>query len=193
MSNSIPSLPSDLKPFAFLLDVDGTILDLAPTPRGVFVSHELRDTLTRLWQRTDGGVAFVSGRPVSELDLIFSPLQLPAIGGHGAELRTTPGAAPEAPRLPALDPAVKRQFAAIAEAGPGIILEDKGYSLALHYRLAPDKEDLVRAAELLHQLQQELETTRDDRPKFLPRGVRPKTMHRDDTRRYLDEGESIHT
>jgi trehalose 6-phosphate phosphatase len=41
---------------------------------------------------------------------------------------------------------VKRQFAAIAEAGPGIILEDKGYSLALHYRLAPDKEDLVRAA-----------------------------------------------
>src|SRR5260370_8898264 len=105
-------------PFAFLLDVDGTILDLAPTPRGVFVSHELRDTLTRLWQRTDGGVAFVSGRPVSELDLIFSPLQLPAIGGHGAELRTTAGPAPEAPRLPALDPPVKRQFAAIAEAGP---------------------------------------------------------------------------
>jgi len=99
MSNSIPSLPADLKQFAFLLDVDGTILDLAPTPREVFVSHELRDTLARLWKRTDGGVAFVSGRPVSELDLIFSPLQLPAIGGHGAELRTTPGAAPPSPRL----------------------------------------------------------------------------------------------
>src|SRR5437016_14647489 len=97
MSNPILSLPAALDQFAFLLDVDGTILDLAPTPREVFVSHELRDTLTRLWQRTDGGVAFVSGRPVSELDLIFSPLQLPAIGGHGAELRTTPGAAPEAP------------------------------------------------------------------------------------------------
>src|SRR5262249_119584 len=60
--------------------------------------------------------------------------------------RTAPGAAPEAPRLPAFQPAVKRQFAAIAEAGPGIILEDKGYSLALHYRLAPDKEGMVRAA-----------------------------------------------
>jgi trehalose 6-phosphate phosphatase len=145
MSNRIPSLPADLKQLAFLLDVDGTILDLAPTPREVFVSHALRDTLARLWERTVGGVAFVSGRPVSELDLIFSPLQLPAIGGHGAELRTTAGAAPEAPRLPSLDPKVKRQFAAIAEAGPGIILEDKGYSLALHYRLAPDKEDVVRA------------------------------------------------
>jgi trehalose 6-phosphate phosphatase len=146
MSKSIPPLPAPLSRFAILLDVDGTILDLAPTPREVFVSHALRDTLARLWERTEGGIAFVSGRPVSELDLIFSPLQLPAIGGHGAELRRIAGAAPEAPRLRPLDPGLKRQFAAIAEAGPGIILEDKGYSLALHYRLAPDKEPLVRAA-----------------------------------------------
>src|SRR5205085_9750111 len=63
-----------------------------------------------------------------------------------AELRIAIGAMPEAPRLPPLDPAVKRRFAAIAEAGPGIILEDKGYSLALHYRLSPDKERFVREA-----------------------------------------------
>src|SRR5262249_61324033 len=130
MSNSIPSLPADLKQLAFLLDVDGTILDIAPTPREVFVSHELRATLARLWKRTDGGVAFVSGRPVNELDLIFSPLQLPAIGGHGAELRTAPGAAPGAPRLPALDPAVKRQFAALPGARSRLILGGTGYSLA---------------------------------------------------------------
>jgi trehalose 6-phosphate phosphatase len=146
MLNPISSLSDALNQYAILLDVDGTILDLAPTPREVFVSHSLRDTLARLWKRTEGGIAFVSGRPVSELDLIFSPLQLPAIGGHGAELRTIAGATPSAPRLPPLDPALKRQFAAIAEAGPGIILEDKGYSLALHYRLAPEKEDVVRAA-----------------------------------------------
>ena len=146
MSNSIPPLPTDLARLAILLDVDGTLLDLAPTPREVFVSHALRETLARLWKRTDGAVAFVSGRPVSELDLIFSPLRLPAIGGHGAELRVLPGTAPEAPRLPPLDPDVKRRFAAIAESGPGIVLEDKGYSLALHYRLAPDKEHVVREA-----------------------------------------------
>jgi trehalose 6-phosphate phosphatase len=146
MTNRIPSLPADLGKLALLLDVDGTILDLAPTPREVFVSHALRATLARLWERTGGALAFVSGRPVSELDLIFSPLQLPAIGGHGAELRVVASAAPETPRLPPLDPGVKRQFAAIAEAGPGIVLEDKGYSLALHYRLAPDKEATVRAA-----------------------------------------------
>ena len=132
MSNRIPSLPVGLKQLAVLLDVDGTLLDFAPTPREVFVSHALRETLERLWERTGGALAFVSGRPVSELDLIFSPLQLPAIGGHGAELRAVAGASPEAPRLPPLDPAVKRRFAAIAEVGRGIVLEDKGYSLALH-------------------------------------------------------------
>jgi trehalose 6-phosphate phosphatase len=143
MPNAIPSLPPDLNKLAILLDVDGSILDLAPSPREVVVPHALRDTLARLSERTGGAVAFVSGRPVSELDLIFSPLELPAIGGHGAELRTRAGVPPEAPRLPPLDPGVKRKFAAIAEAGPGIILEDKGYSLALHYRLAPQKERLV--------------------------------------------------
>src|SRR5690606_34046265 len=76
----------------------------------------------------------------------FSPLQLPAVGGHGCEFRLTPsgpmhpaGAAP----LPAQ---VKRLFATVADAGPGIIVEDKKYSIALHYRLAPDMEDHVRKA-----------------------------------------------
>jgi trehalose 6-phosphate phosphatase len=146
MSRPAPPLPADLKKTAILLDVDGTILDLAPTPREVLVPHSLRDILGRLWERTGGAVAFVSGRPVNELDLIFSPLQLPAIGGHGAELRIVAGAATKQSRLPLLDANVKREFAAIAEAGPGIILEDKGYSLALHYRLAPDKEPVVREA-----------------------------------------------
>jgi trehalose 6-phosphate phosphatase len=146
MTFSAPSLPADLEKTAILLDVDGTILDLAPTPRQIFVPHSLRDTLARLSKRTGGAVAFVSGRPISELDLIFSPLQLPAIGGHGAEFRISPGEAAMPPRLPLLDADVKRKFAAIAEAGPGIVLEDKGYSLALHYRLAPDKERIVREA-----------------------------------------------
>jgi trehalose 6-phosphate phosphatase len=143
MPNAIPSLPPDLNKLAILLDVDGSILDLAPSPREVVVPHALRDTLARLSERTGGAVAFVSGRPVSELDLIFSPLELPAIGGHGAELRTAPGAPPEAPRLPPLDPTVRRKLAAIAEDGSGIVIEDKGYSLALHYRQAPHKERLV--------------------------------------------------
>jgi trehalose 6-phosphate phosphatase len=145
-----PTLPADLGRLAILLDVDGTLLNFASTPRQVFVSLQLRDTLARLRMQTNGAVAFVSGRPVSELDLLFAPLQLPAVGGHGAEIRIRSDVAPETSRSPPLDPNIKRKFASIAELGRGIILEDKGYSLAVHYRLAPDKENLVRemAAEI---------------------------------------------
>jgi trehalose 6-phosphate phosphatase len=146
MSNAISTMALDLHEVAILLDVDGTILDLAPTPDEIRVPPSLRQTLTRLWDCTRGALAFVSGRPISALDAIFSPLLLPAIGGHGAELRAVAGVGPEAARLPPLASSVKRKFAAIAEANPGIIVEDKGYSLALHYRLAPDKKDFVRDA-----------------------------------------------
>jgi trehalose 6-phosphate phosphatase len=145
-ARAMPSLPTDPHDLAILLDVDGTLLDLAPTPREVWVPHSLRETLARLWDRTDGALAFVSGRPVSDLDLIFTPLQLPAVGGHGAEIRVLAGTPAGEPRIPPLESRVKRMFAEIAEAGPGIIIEDKGYSLALHYRLAPDKEDIVLRA-----------------------------------------------
>jgi trehalose 6-phosphate phosphatase len=146
MPNAIAPPAIDFHDIAILLDVDGTVLDLAATPREVYVPSSLRQTLLRLWERSDGALAFVSGRPINELDLLFSPLQLPAIGGHGAELRIIADTVAQQPRLPPLDSRVKRAFAAIADAGPGIIIEDKGYSLALHYRLAPEQERTVRNA-----------------------------------------------
>src|ERR1700731_4254518 len=161
ISSRVPRIPEDLERTAILLDVDGTILDLAPTPREVFVPHSLREVLDRLLNRTGGAVAFVSGRPLQELDLIFSPLQLPAIGGHGAEMRTVPGEAAKGPRLSPLDPDVKRRFAAIAEDGPGIILADKGYSLAAHYLLAPPPDLHRRRSGWSHRVRHHARAERD--------------------------------
>jgi trehalose 6-phosphate phosphatase len=147
MTSIASKLPAGFDQVAFLLDVDGTLLDLAPTPREVRVPPGLRETLSRLWQRSGGAVAFVSGRQIDELDLIFSPLQLPAVGGHGAELRpVADGEISKYAELAPLDPRIKRSFATIAELGQGIILEDKEYSLAIHYRLAPDKGRAVLQA-----------------------------------------------
>jgi trehalose 6-phosphate phosphatase len=145
MPNAFP-MATDLSEVALLLDVDGTILDLAPTPGDVFVPPSLHRTLKSLWERTAGALAFVSGRPVGDLDRIFSPLRLPAVGGHGAEMRLLEGEMTRQSRQKPLDAQVKGRFAEIAEAHPGIIVEDKGYSLALHYRLAPDREQFVRQA-----------------------------------------------
>jgi trehalose 6-phosphate phosphatase len=139
------SLVPDLHKCALLLDIDGTILDLAASPQQVWVPAELRQTLARLDSLTGGALALVSGRSLGDIDLIFSPLELAAIGGHGAELRATADAEPLIRAKP-LGAALKRELAALTELGPGILAEDKGYSLALHYRLAPDKGDVVRAA-----------------------------------------------
>jgi trehalose 6-phosphate phosphatase len=139
-------LPLDLQRFAILLDVDGTILDFAPTPREVWVPAGLQDVLLQLLKKTDGAVALVSGRSLEDLDLIFTPLQMAGVGCHGAELRPALDAPQEIPRSPPLDEGIKRRFAAIKNLAPGILLEDKGYSLAVHYRLAPDCEQAVREA-----------------------------------------------
>jgi trehalose 6-phosphate phosphatase len=142
---SPPALP-DPRNTAILLDVDGTILDFAPTPREVFVSVPLRRTLERLLHLTGGALALVSGRPLKELDLLFAPLLLPGAGGHGAEIRLTPEGPIECAAARPLNDDLRRALATIAAAGPGIILEDKEYSLAIHYRLAPDKEAMIRDA-----------------------------------------------
>ena len=91
MDIAAPSLISDLRKRAILLDIDGTILDIAPSPRQVWVPPGLRRTLSRLAELSAGALALVSGRSLNDIDLIFSPLQLAAIGGHGAEMRTSAG------------------------------------------------------------------------------------------------------
>ena len=140
------SLVSHLSETAILLDIDGTLLDLMPTPREVWVPPGLTKTLNRLFARTNGALAMVSGRSLNDIDLIFAPEQFPAVGGHGAEMRIDPDSESVAAHAPPLDKELKRRLAAIAHLSPGILLEDKGYSLALHYRLAPHAEKAIYAA-----------------------------------------------
>ena len=140
------SMVSHLSETAVLLDIDGTLLDLAPTPREVWVPPGLSKTLNRLLQRTGGALALVSGRSLNDIDLIFAPDQYPAVGGHGSEMRLDPDSEAVGAHAPPMDKELKRRLAAIAKLSPGILLEDKGYSLALHYRLAPHAEKAIYAA-----------------------------------------------
>jgi trehalose 6-phosphate phosphatase len=140
------SLVPHLSETAILLDIDGTLLDLAPTPREVWVPPGLAKTLNRLLARTNGALALVSGRSLNDIDLIFAPEQFPAVGGHGAEMRIAIDSEAVASHAPPMDKELKRRLAAIARLSPGILLEDKGYSLALHYRLAPHAEKAIYAA-----------------------------------------------
>ena len=140
------SMLPHLRECAVLLDIDGTLLDLMPTPREVWVPPGLAKTLRRLHERTGGALAMVSGRSLNDIDLIFAPDQFPAVGGHGSEMRIRGDSEAVAGHAPPMDKELKRRLAAIAKLSPGILLEDKGYSLALHYRLAPHAEKAIYAA-----------------------------------------------
>jgi trehalose 6-phosphate phosphatase len=140
----VPPDSQDLRHIAILLDVDGTILDIAPSPGEVHVPASLQRALAVLSERVGGALALVSGRALADVDRIFAPLRLPAIGGHGAELRSAAGSDAERRAAP-LDAGLRAALERLAAAHPGTTIEDKGYSIALHYRLVPELErNLVR-------------------------------------------------
>jgi trehalose 6-phosphate phosphatase len=134
----------DLRTHALLLDVDGTLLDIAAKPHLVEVPADLIETLRRLRDKTGGAIAFVSGREIAVLDKLFQPLRLPAIGGHGAEMRIGEGAATR--RAPDLPEAMRQRLRDEAAAIPSVLTEDKGYSFTLHFRQAAAREDDVLRA-----------------------------------------------
>jgi trehalose 6-phosphate phosphatase len=129
--------PHNLDRLAILLDVDGTLLDIAPTPQAVVVPPDLPRTLSRVRDRLEGALALVSGRTIPEIDQFFAPLQLVAIGGHGAEMRPVSAGPVISGRATPLDVEFKERLKDIADRHPGVLVEDKGYSLALHYRQVP--------------------------------------------------------
>src|SRR5882672_2381023 len=96
-------IPS-LQDCALLLDVDGTLLELASTPSEVRVPPDLRTTMDGLLQRTSGALALVSGRSINDLDTIFAPARFPAVGGHGAEMRLAPGGSVTPSKIQPIDP-----------------------------------------------------------------------------------------
>ncbi len=137
---------SGARKWALFLDIDGTLLDIAATPEAAEVPHDLPGTLLRLAGWLDGAVALVSGRALADIDRMFFPLRLPAAGQHGAELRRVRGGVIEAPgardALDAIRPPVQQKFGGLS----GVLIEDKGMSVAVHYRLAPEHGPYVRAA-----------------------------------------------
>lgn len=126
---------------AFLLDVDGTLIDIGPSPYEVEVPETLKAALAALCARSGGALALVSGRPIRDLDRLFAPLKLPAVGGHGAELRLVD----EVSRIDDLPSDLRRHLLDAVTPGSGIEVEDKGYSVALHYRKAPQHKERLRA------------------------------------------------
>ncbi len=126
---------------ALFLDFDGTLVDIAPRPDAVVVPGGLAELLARLAESLDGALAVVSGRPIAELDAFLAPTRLTAAGLHGLEIRV--GDRVERMAAPSGLQAVRSDLIAAPEAA-GLRIEDKGLSIALHYRHTPERADAVR-------------------------------------------------
>ncbi|MBN6152169.1 trehalose-phosphatase [Xanthomonas sp. AmX2] len=131
---------------ALFLDVDGTLIDFASRPDGVVLLPEVREAVGRISDRLHGALALVSGRPLAQLDQLFAPLRLPAAGLHGHELRADRDARAAMPAdTSSWLHDLHQRAAHLTQAYPGVLVEDKGASLALHWRGAPDAAAQVAA------------------------------------------------
>ncbi len=138
--NNLPAPGSD---WAFFLDVDGTLINIAATPDDIAIDPSVLPTLARLSEAAGGALALISGRPLSDLDRLFAPLKLPSAGLHGIERRNGKGTIfrPSKP-----DDGIKQILDGMHEFArrtPGILVEDKGFTAAIHFRGAPQEEIAV--------------------------------------------------
>lgn len=143
---SLPFPPTDLlRGASLLIDFDGTLVDLVDRPDDVFADAPLRQLLSRLADRGEGGVAIVSGRSIAQLDKMLGPIAhaIGLSGSHGSELRSR-GVSLQPERPAALDVAAER-FQDFATRHPGVLVEIKSFGTALHFRQAPEVEAKARA------------------------------------------------
>jgi trehalose 6-phosphate phosphatase len=132
---------------ALFLDVDGTLLEIAAQPELVCVPRGLAALIASRAKERDGAVALISGRPLAELDQLLRPWHGAAAGLHGIERRRADGS-PDQVLDPAGEAALDRirpKLAAVAGDARGLMLEDKGGTIALHYRAVPEREAEIRA------------------------------------------------
>ena len=133
---------------ALFLDFDGTLAEIAPRPDAVQVEPGLVETLERLRGRLGGALAIVTGRPVAVIDGFLAPARLDTAGLHGVERRvggaTTGSRAEDHPDLRRHVARLQAESAALAN----VLIEDKGASVAVHWRLA-NQDDAARAEDLV--------------------------------------------
>jgi trehalose 6-phosphate phosphatase len=150
----VSSLPAPSVDWAFFFDIDGTLVDISPTPWEVRLERELLERIRELHELTGGALALISGRSIRDIDNVFHGEQLPVAGQHGLERRDARGRISRHRIRAGKLAASRERLREIIPRHDGLLLEDKGLSLALHYRQAPALGSF--AHRLMRTLQEEI-------------------------------------
>ncbi|HEX3538765.1 MAG TPA: trehalose-phosphatase [Stellaceae bacterium] len=132
------------------VDFDGTLVEIAQSPEAVRAPAHLSGLLKQVQERYGGAFALISGRSIAALDDLLQPWRGAAAGLHGGERRRPDGSRADVDPIE-LTPVLADACGAVAAfvaANPPVRLEDKGRTLALHYRAAPElRQEVTRFAE----------------------------------------------
>jgi trehalose 6-phosphate phosphatase len=141
----VPPVPPPGR-LALLLDLDGTLLDIAPSPTEVRVPPTLPDVLRRLRARLGGALAVVSGRTIESVAALLPGLGLAIAGEHGGAIRLADGLPIERGMLPEVPPDWREAAHGLAASFPGVLFEPKPHGFVLHFRQAPGAGPALAAA-----------------------------------------------
>ncbi|WP_380874483.1 trehalose 6-phosphate phosphatase [Sphingomonas sp. DBB INV C78] len=140
MHGLVPAPPANLlRDASLFLDFDGTLVEIAERPDAVRVDERLAGLLSLLFQKLDGRIALISGRPADEVRTLTGLTPLTIVGSHGMQFQWADGRRSMAPRPAALVD-ILQELRDLAARLPGVLVEDKPLGAALHFRQAPDAE-----------------------------------------------------
>src|SRR5438270_11983241 len=115
--------------WAFFLDIAGTLLEIAATPKAVHTVRADCRLVAALYDKAGGALALVSGRSLKMIDELFSPMKLPAAGQHGVERRDGRGRVHSPSFSADLLARVAEPIRSFAARHDGLVSEDKGYKI----------------------------------------------------------------
>jgi trehalose 6-phosphate phosphatase len=144
MTMDMLKAPEIERHWALFLDLDGTLLDIALAPDEVIIPPGLIDALARVGAALNGALAVVSGRRLADIDRMLSPLRLPVAAEHGAVVRLPSGSVDSVSPVRRPPPEWAAQLREATHSWDGILVEEKTYSIAIHYRLAPHRMNAVK-------------------------------------------------
>lgn len=144
--SAIPLTSFDARDTALFLDLDGTLLEFAERPEAARLSAATKAALTTLRDSLGGAVAIVTGRDIDSVDAVLEPLHLPVAGVHGLIRRDASGRVHDLGADPTITRVLAERLAPFTESRPGIRLERKAGTVALHYRADPEAGAACREA-----------------------------------------------
>lgn len=143
---NLPAFPSP-DTTAFFLDFDGTLVEIADHPDAVAISPVTRNALSDLSTHCDNALAIITGREIEVIDHFLSPMKLPIAGIHGLSRRDALGNMPDTlSNTKEFIDVIVGSLNPIVEKEPGLLLEVKTASVALHYRARPELESICTEA-----------------------------------------------